>query len=135
MWILEFSSNVTIFLIMADLIESNDPTKLDPASVFKTLVGTMNYRWFDLFKALGLSHNSLEEIRQKHPYDPNVSLFEAILKWLRGNEPTPSWKALADTLSLKFLESKLATEIAEKHFSAKENAEAEKYKEGKIFWN
>ena len=100
-------------------------TELDPATVFKVLVGTMSYRWFDLFKAVGMSYDALVEIKERFPYDAEISLFEAITEWLKGEGPKPSWKSLADTLSYEMLESKLANEITEKHFSEDDYAEAE----------
>lgn len=80
----------------------------------------MNYLWFDLFVALGMEFKTLEAIRQCYPINPNISLFEAITEWLRGDTPTPSWKALVDVLRHKMLEAKLADSIAEKHFSAQD---------------
>ncbi len=103
---------------------------MDPGTIFKVLVGTMNYMWFDLFVALGMSHQKMDRIRQKYPCDPNVSLFEAIVEWLNGEEPCPSWKALADVLRFKMLKSKLADEIEREHLSRTETLAADECRKG-----
>lgn len=80
----------------------------------------MSYVWFDLFRALGIEHKALEGIRQRYPFDPDASLFEAIGEWLGDGKINPSWKALVETLHSEMLEAKLADVVAEKHFSAEE---------------
>lgn len=98
--------------------------ELHPATVFKELVAKMNFVWFDLFRALGMEHKTLEGIRQLYPCDPNISLFEAISEWLKGGGPggqrSPNWESLVHTLRQDMLEAKLADAIAEKHFSAQQ---------------
>ena len=92
--------------------------ELHTVAIFKELVAKMNYLWFDLFKALGMEHRDLEIIRQQYPFNPNISLFEAISEWLkRGNA---SWVSLVQALRQNMLEAKLADGIAERHFSPQE---------------
>ena len=88
----------------------------------------MKYVWFDLFKAVGMDHKTLEGIRQQYPIDPEASLFECISVWVRGEQPKPSWRALVHTLRQRMLEAKLADGIAERHFSP---PDLETYKKGK----
>ncbi len=85
--------------------------------------------WFDLFKAIGMDLQTLEGIREKYPCDPEVSLFEAILVWVEGEDPKPSWKALVDALHC-MLEGKLADFIAIRRYSPLERANHRKSKEG-----
>ena len=81
--------------------------------------------------ALGVGHTSLEEIKRRHPYDPNLCLYKAILLWLEGQTPRPSWKSLADVLQFKMLQAKLAKKIAEEHYSDEDRAEEERYLKGR----
>ena len=90
----------------------------------------MKYVWFDLFKALGLEHEALEEIRKQHPRDPYVSLYKAVSEWVRGEKPQPSWSTLAQVLRQDMLEVKLADGIAERHFSIQELVQ---YTKSKLF--
>lgn len=107
--------------------EFSNPTELHPVSVFRDLVEEMGFVWFDLFRSLGVDHKVLEGIRQRYPFDPDASLFEAIGEWL-GGRSKPSWTALVDALRSEMLEAKLADTIAERHFSAQD---LKKYTKGK----
>lgn len=80
--------------------------------------------------ALGVNDIHLEAIRREHLFEPNICLYKSILIWLDGQNPKPSWKALADVLRFKMLQSKLANEIACTHFSDDEQAEEDRYLKG-----
>ena len=91
----------------------------------------MSYMWFDLFRALGVDFKVLESIRQRYPFNPDVSLFEVIGEWLGGgaSKGEPSWKDLVNVLRSEMVEAKLADAIAEKHFSAQA---LQIYKQGEL---
>ena len=75
----------------------------------------MSVLWFDIFNALGVDHATLMDLRKQYPTSPQVCLYKAILVWVEGTVPKPSWKALADVLNFKMLESDLAKTIALQH--------------------
>ena len=86
-------------------------------SLHYLLVGTMSVLWFDIFNALGVDHATLMDLRKQYPASPQVCLYNAILVWVEGTVPKPSWKALAGVLHFKMLESDLVKTIALQHFS------------------
>lgn len=85
--------------------------------------------WLELFRVLGMDYKTLVSIRDKYPKDAEISLFEAISEWIRGQDPKPSWRALVDALRNKMLEAKLADGIAERHFTP---LELKNYKSSKF---
>ena len=99
-------------------------------SLHYLLVGTMSVLWFDIFNALGVDHATLMDLRKQYPTSPQVCLYNAILMWVEGTVPKPSWKALAGVLNFKMLESDLAKTIALQHFSEEERVEEEAYLKG-----
>ena len=106
------------------------PTELDPCTIFRLLVGTTSVLWFDIFNALGVDHATLMDLRKQYPTSPQVCLYKAILVWVEGTVPKPSWKALAGVLNFKMLESDLAKTIALQHLSEEERVEEEAYLKG-----
>ena len=88
------------------------------------------YLWYDLFKFLGLNFEALTSIREKHPTNPHICLYKAILVWLSGVGEEPSWWALADVLEHKLLDPETASVIVSQHFSDEETAKREEYLKG-----
>ncbi len=106
------------------------PTELDSCTIFRLLVDDLSVVWFDIFKNLGVDFSTLVELRRQYPANPQVCLYKAILMWTQGTDPKPSWKALADILRFRFLESGVANIISSQHYVEEEKKEEEEYLKG-----
>lgn len=55
-------------------------------------------KWYDIGLRLGISADTLDAIAKAHLCNPEECFTDTLIKWLRNNEPQPTWEALADVL-------------------------------------
>ena len=65
------------------------------------LVYDARSKWLEIGVQLGIIFGTLEAIREDHPKDCDKCLTELLNTWLKGTNPSPTWKALADALRAK----------------------------------
>ena len=55
-------------------------------------------KWHEIGVQLQINYGTLEAIKKDYRGDCSECLVTLLSTWLRGDDPSPSWKALADAL-------------------------------------
>ena len=70
-------------------------------------------KWREIGVQLRINAGTLEAIKKDHQGDCYECLEKLLRVWLRGNDPSPSWKALADALKAPPVQVKV--KVVSKH--------------------
>ena len=64
-------------------------------------------KWCEIGVQLCINAGTLDAIKEDHQGDCGKCLETLLCTWLRGSDPSPSWKALADALKSPPVEVKV----------------------------